>query len=198
MRLFNLFLKKIFDYLFAIILFFFLVPLFIIISLLIIFIEERPIFFTQFRAGQNGKRIKIIKFRTIGVNKYNKDKVSVFCKFLRLTRIDETPQIFNVLKGELSLVGPRPLYSKYTKLYNKKQLKRLEMKPGITGWAQVNEFDNITWKEKFDLDVWYYHNKTIFIDLLIILKTLIKIIKSFFIKNQFSSKMSKFRGYKYD
>ena len=171
---------------FAIILFFFLVPLFIIISLLIIFIEERPIFFTQFRAGQNGKRIKIIKFRTIGVNKYNKDKVSVFCKFLRLTRIDETPQIFNVLKGELSLVGPRPLYSKYTKLYNKKQLKRLEMKPGITGWAQVNGDNNISWKKKFNLDIWYVENFNFLIDLKIIYLTIIFFIQNliFFKKNK--------------
>ena len=177
MRLFNLFLKKIFDYLFAIILFFFLVPLFIIISLLIIFIEERPIFFTQFRAGQNGKRIKIIKFRTIGVNKYNKDKVSVFCKFLRLTRIDETPQIFNVLKGELSLVGPRPLYSKYTKLYNKKQLKRLEMKPGITGWAQVNGRDELSIPDKVVLDIEYLNRQSFLFDVKILWMTFLKVLK---------------------
>jgi sugar transferase EpsL len=86
----------------------------------------------------------------------------------------------------------------YNKLYSKKHRLRLMLKPGITGWAQINEYDGISWNEKFNLDVWYYYNKSIFIDLLIIFKTIIKVIKSFFVKNQFARKMNKFKGYKYD
>jgi lipopolysaccharide/colanic/teichoic acid biosynthesis glycosyltransferase len=124
--------------------------------------------------------------------------ISKYGLFLRKTKLDELPQIFNFIKGDLTLVGPRPLYMEYNKLFSKKHKLRLLLKPGITGWAQVKEYEDISWKEKFDLDIWYYYNKSIFIDLLIILKTLIKIIKSFFIKNQFSRKMTKFKGYKYD
>jgi undecaprenyl phosphate N,N'-diacetylbacillosamine 1-phosphate transferase len=121
--------------------------------------------------------------------------ISKYGLFLRKTKLDELPQIFNVIRGDLTLIGPRPLYIEYNKLYSKKHKLRLMIKPGITGWAQINEYNNISWKKKFDLDVWYYHNKSIFIDIIIILKTLIKVIKSFFLKKEFSRKMSKFKGY---
>jgi sugar transferase EpsL len=191
-------LQRIFDIIIVILILPLLGPFILIISLTNLFFLGKPIFFIQKRSCLNGKQIMIIKFRTMKYFNQKEKSISRYGLFLRKTKLDELPQILNIIKGDLTLVGPRPLYTEYNKLYSKKHKLRLLLKPGITGWAQVNEFNNISWKEKFDLDVWYYHNKTIFIDLLIILKTLIKIIKSFFIKNQFSSKMSKFKGYKYD
>ena len=156
-----------------------------------------PIFFIQKRSGLKGRQIKIYKFRTMKYFNQKEKSISKYGLFLRKTKIDELPQIYNLLKGELTLIGPRPLYIEYNKLYSTKHKKRLLLKPGITGWAQVNEYDGISWNKKFDLDVWYYYNKSILIDLLIILKTLMKIFKSFFKKNEFSNKMKKFKGYKY-
>ena len=191
-------LQRIFDIIIVILILPLVGPFVLIISLTNLFFLGKPIFFIQKRSGLNGKQIMILKFRTMKYFNQKEKSISRYGLFLRKTKLDELPQILNIIKGDLTLVGPRPLYTEYNKLYSKKHKLRLLLKPGITGWAQVNEFDNITWKEKFDLDVWYYHNKTIFIDLLIILKTLIKIIKSFFTKSQFASKMNKFRGYKYD
>jgi lipopolysaccharide/colanic/teichoic acid biosynthesis glycosyltransferase len=191
-------LQRIFDIIIVILILPLVGPFVLIISLTNLFFLGKPIFFIQKRSGLNGKQIMILKFRTMKYFNQKEKSISRYGLFLRKTKLDELPQILNIIKGDLTLVGPRPLYTEYNKLYSKKHKLRLLLKPGITGWAQVNEFDNISWKEKFDLDVWYYHNKTIFIDLLIILKTLIKIIKSFFTKNQFASKMNKFRGYKYD
>lgn len=191
-------LQRIFDIIIVILILPLVGPFVLIISLTNLFFLGKPIFFIQKRSGLNGKQIMILKFRTMKYFNQKEKSISRYGLFLRKTKLDELPQILNIIKGDLTLVGPRPLYTEYNKLYSKKHKLRLLLKPGITGWAQVNEFDNISWKEKFDLDVWYYHNKTIFIDLLIILKTLIKIIKSFFTKSQFASKMNKFRGYKYD
>ena len=191
-------LQRIFDIIIVILILPLVGPFVLIISLTNLFFLGKPIFFIQKRSGLNGKQIMITKFRTMKYFNQKEKSISRYGLFLRKTKLDELPQILNIIKGDLTLVGPRPLYTEYNKLYSKKHKLRLLLKPGITGWAQVNEFDNISWKEKFDLDVWYYHNKTIFIDLLIILKTLIKIIKSFFTKSQFASKMNKFRGYKYD
>ena len=170
MRLVNLILKFILDYFLAIFFFIlFFLPL-VVISLLIFLIDGRPVFFIQERAGIYGRKIKIFKFKTIVGSKHKK-KVSKFGKFLRITRLDEIPQILNVLRGELSFVGPRPLYIKYINLYTSEQ-KRLNMKPGITGWAQVNGDNNISWKKKFKLDLWYVKNFNIFQDIRIIFLTI--------------------------
>ena len=191
-------LQRIFDVLFVVLIFPLLATFILIICLTNLIFLGKPIFFIHKRCGLNAKQIKIIKFRTMKYFNQKEKSISKYGLFLRKTKLDELPQIFNLIKGDLTLVGPRPLYMEYNKLFSKKHKLRLLLKPGITGWAQVKEYDNISWKEKFDLDIWYYYNKSIFIDLLIILKTLIKIIKSFFIKNQFSRKMTKFKGYKYD
>lgn len=191
-------LQRIFDVLFVVLIFPLLATFILIICLTNLIFLGKPIFFIHKRCGLNAKQIKIIKFRTMKYFNQKEKSISKYGLFLRKTKLDELPQIFNLIKGDLTLVGPRPLYMEYNKLFSKKHKLRLLLKPGITGWAQVKEYDNISWKEKFDLDIWYYYNKSIFIDLLIILKTLIKVIKSFFIKNQFSRKMSKFKGYKYD
>jgi len=191
-------LQRIFDVLFVVLIFPLLATFILIICLTNLIFLGKPIFFIHKRCGLNAKQIKIIKFRTMKYFNQKEKSISKYGLFLRKTKLDELPQIFNLIKGDLTLVGPRPLYMEYNKLFSKKHKLRLLLKPGITGWAQVKEYEDISWKEKFDLDIWYYYNKSIFIDLLIILKTLIKIIKSFFIKNQFSRKMTKFKGYKYD
>lgn len=188
-------LRQIFDIIIIIAIIPLLGPLILIIYLTSIFLLGKPVFFVQKRSGLKGKQIIIFKFRTMKYFNQKEKSISKYGLFLRKTKLDELPQIFNVIRGDLTLIGPRPLYIEYNKLYSKKHKLRLMIKPGITGWAQINEYDNISWNEKFDLDVWYYHNKSIFIDLIIIFKTLIKIIKSFFIKKEFSRKMSKFKGY---
>lgn len=183
MRSINFILKLVLDYFLAL---FFLILLFLpflIIILAIYFIDGSPIFFTQERAGKYGKSIKVIKFKTLVVEN-SKIKPSKLGIFLRITRLDEIPQIFNVLKGELSFVGPRPLYIKYIKLYNSNQKMRLDMKPGITGWAQINGDNNISWKKKFDLDIWYVKNFNILIDFKIIFLTTLFLIRSILFYNK--------------
>tara|TARA_B100000242_G_C43014916_1_gene471920 strand:+ start:872 stop:1447 length:576 start_codon:yes stop_codon:yes gene_type:complete len=171
-------------------------PIIIIISITNLVFLGKPIFFIQNRSGLMGKQIKIIKFRTMKYFNQKEKSITKYGYFLRSTKLDEIPQILNLIKGDLTLIGPRPLYLEYNKLYSKKHKLRLMLKPGITGWAQVNDYDGITWNKKFDLDVWYYYNKSLSIDFVIIFKTLMKVIKSFYKKNQFSRKMNKFKGYK--
>tara|TARA_Y100000992_G_C21182207_1_gene451256 strand:- start:50 stop:625 length:576 start_codon:yes stop_codon:yes gene_type:complete len=173
-----------------------LIPIILLISLTNLIFLGNPIFFIQTRSGFKGKPIKIIKFRTMKYFNQKEKSIGRYGLFLRGTKLDELPQIINLIKGDLSIIGPRPLYLEYNKLYSKKHKLRLLLKPGITGWAQINEYSGISWNKKFDLDVWYYYNRSILIDLIIILKTFLKIIKSFFNKGQFSEKMSKFKGYK--
>lgn len=176
MKSINFFFKLIFDYCFSLFLIIILFPIQLFIAVLIYLIDGPPIFFYQTRAGKNGKAFKLIKFRTILTIK-NKKYVSPLGRFLRLTRLDEIPQIFNIILGQISFVGPRPLYLKYIKLYNKQQIKRLNFKPGITGWAQINGDNNISWKKKFKLDIWYINNFNFLLDLKIIFFTGIFLIK---------------------
>ncbi len=149
----------------------------IFIFILIKFFEDFDVFFIQERAGKNGKAIFVYKFQTIKNVGINEMKISKIGRFLRITRLDELPQFFNVLRGDMSLVGPRPLYIKYNKLYNNHQKKRLLIKPGITGWAQVNGDNNLSWSIKFNYDVWYVENENIFLDLFILIKTIFVILK---------------------
>ena len=181
MRIFNLFFKSIFDFSTAFFLtFLFALPLFVI-AIIILFYDKGPIFFIQERAGLNGKSIKVFKFKTLIEKKDKKEKVaSNLGKFLRLTRLDELPQVLNVLLGDMSFVGPRPLYLKYNRLYNKEQKQRLKMKPGITGWAQINGDNNISWEKKFKLDIWYIQNFNFLLDMKIIFLTIIFFINSMF------------------
>ena len=183
----NLILKLIFDYFFGIILIIILFFPIILISFAILIYDGRPIFFIQERAGTNGKPINIFKFKTLIDLKNENGKIATkLGKFLRLTRIDELPQILNILLGELSFVGPRPLYLKYIKLYSHNQKRRLQMKPGITGWAQINGDNNISWKKKFDLDLWYIDNFNFILDIKIIFFTIIFFLKGmiFYKKNK--------------
>ncbi len=147
-------------------------------------------FFFQYRGGYKNKRIKLIKFRTIGSKNY----INSYSNFLRFFKLDELPQIINILKGDISLVGPRPLMYEYKRLYKKKHLRRFDVMPGLTGWSQIKSDDNIKWLKKFDLDLWYVDNNNLLLDLRILFLTIIKIIKSLSKKNKKSHPIKKFNG----
>ena len=143
-----------------------------------------PIIFKQKRSGLNNKSFYLYKFRTMQIKKNKKEIKRIYKStlFLRTSRLDEFPQLFNVIKGDLNFVGPRPLLIEYNKLYNRNQKMRLSVMPGITGWAQVNGDNNISWSKKFKLDIWYVENKSIFLDIKIILLTINFIFKKIIYK----------------
>ncbi|APX98893.1 sugar transferase [Lacinutrix venerupis] len=160
-------------------------PLFIIVLILLIFNNNGKPFFFQERPGKKGKIFKVIKFKTMTDKKDSNGnllpdakRLTPVGKFVRKTSLDELPQLLNVLKGDMSLVGPRPLLPEYLSLYNEVQKKRHDVKPGITGWAQVNGRNAITWNKKFELDVWYVNNISIILDIKILLKTILKVVQS--------------------
>lgn len=160
------------------------VPMFVIFILLLVFNNGAGAFFTQTRTGKNAKLFQIIKFKTMTDERDENAKLlpdekrmTAIGRFVRSTSLDELPQLLNVLNGDMSLVGPRPLLEKYIPLYTKEQFRRHQVKPGITGWAQVNGRNNISWKEKFELDVWYVDNQSFWLDVKILWMTLIKVIR---------------------
>jgi lipopolysaccharide/colanic/teichoic acid biosynthesis glycosyltransferase len=175
--------------------------LFFIVAILVKINLGSPIFFSQKRPGLNGNIFDMIKFRTMA-NSPNKDdnlfndasRLNKFGKLLRSSSLDEIPSLWNVLKGDMSFVGPRPLLVEYLPLYNKKQARRHLVRPGITGWAQVNGRNAISWEEKFDLDVWYVDNNTILLDLKILLLTLKKVLLREDISHENNATMYKFKG----
>ena len=176
-------------------------PILLITAILIRIKLGSPIFFTQDRLGKDGKIFKMIKFRTMldAVDKWgellpDEERMTPFGKFLRSTSIDELPELINVFKGDMSLVGPRPLLVEYIKLYSKEQFRRHEVRPGITGWAQVNGRNTLRWAEKFKLDIYYVDNFNIFFDIKILFMTLIKVIKREGISQEGSVTMEKFNG----
>lgn len=181
----KLIIKRLFDILISLVLFvIFTIPLVIISSLLLIFNKGAGAFFTQTRTGRHAKLFKIIKFKTMtdergadGKLLPDEKRMTPIGKFVRSTSLDELPQLINVLKGDMSMVGPRPLLEKYIPLYTKEQYRRHEVRPGITGWAQVNGRNNITWAKKFELDVWYVDNQSFLLDLKILFLTFYKVIK---------------------
>lgn len=161
----------------------------------------KPIFFKQTRPGKDEKPFEILKFRTMtderdlnGELLPDKDRMTKTGDFIRKTSIDELPQLINVLKGDLSLVGPRPLLMDYLPLYTEEQRKRHLVKPGITGWAQVNGRNTISWEEKFKLDVWYVENQSFKLDMFILYKTIMNVIKRKDITATNHVTMEKFRG----
>ena len=160
-----------------------LIPIHILVALTVRFKFGSPVFFKQPRPGLNEKVFNMIKFRsmtmendTSGILLSDSNRLTRFGEFLRSTSLDELPSLWVVLKGEMSLVGPRPLLVEYLPLYSKKQSRRHEVKPGITGWAQVNGRNAISWDEKFDLDVWYVDNQSIWLDIKILYMTIKKVI----------------------
>ena len=184
---------------------FFSSPLILLVSLLIallIFIKlGAPIFFKQSRPGLSGNLFNMYKFRTMtnerdknGALKPDSVRLTKFGQFLRSTSLDELPGLWNVLKGDMSLVGPRPLLVEYLPLYSERQSRRHEVRPGITGWAQVNGRNAISWDEKFDLDVWYVNNQSIWLDIKILWLTVQKVINRSDISAKNEATMTKFDG----
>ena len=176
-------------------------PVFLIVSVLVYSKLGSPIFFTQERVGKDGKIFKMIKFRTMldSTNKFgelldDEERLTPFGKKLRSTSLDELPELINVLKGDMSLVGPRPLLVEYIPLYSKHQFRRHEVNPGITGWAQVNGRNSIDWETKFDLDVEYVDKFNLIMDIKILFLTVLKVIKRDGINQEGNATMEKFTG----
>ena len=183
--------KRIFDLSILFILSPILIALIAVVYFFCLVINSKSIFFFQDRGGYLGRKIKIIKFRTID----NNDKhISKFNNFLRKTKLDELPQFYNILKGDLSLVGPRPLHFEYKKLYNKKQKKRFLQKPGITGLAQIQSGDSMSWSKQFEIDIEYCENCTLILDVEILIKTIVYLLKSLFLKKKNTNNKKKFNG----
>ena len=162
-----------------------LLPFFVIITFLLAIANGGNPFFVQCRPGLNQKIFKIIKFKTMtdktdanGNLLSDADRLTNFGAFVRKTSLDEIPQLLNVLKGDMSIIGPRPLLTQYVHLYSDFQNRRHEVKPGITGWAQVNGRNAISWDKKFELDVYYVNHCSFWLDITILFKTIIKVIKS--------------------
>jgi len=194
-------LKRLFDLMLAWVLCLLFSPIYLTIALLILFKMGNPIFFRQKRPGYKEEIFEIYKFRTMTNEKSrngellpDEQRLVGIGKFIRSTSLDELPQIFNVIKGEMSFVGPRPLLVEYLKLYTKSQKTRHDVKPGITGWAQVNGRNAISWDEKFKYDIWYVRNKSFFLDIKIMWLTLLKVINRSDISSSTSSTMEKFKG----
>lgn len=174
--------KSSLDFFFSLVGIVVLLPVFILIyCILSVANQDQPLFF-QLRPGKNGKLFKIVKFKTMTDKKDvdgnllpDSERLTKIGNFIRKTSLDEIPQLFNVLKGDMSLIGPRPLLPFYLDLYNDFQRRRNEVKPGITGWAQVNGRNNLPWQKRFQLDVWYVDNCSFLLDMKIIFLTIVKI-----------------------
>ncbi|WP_431472770.1 sugar transferase [Nonlabens sp. SCSIO 43208] len=177
--------KPTFDILIASLAFITLLPIFILVLIFLLATNSGSPFFLQTRPGKNGRLFKIFKFKTMNDKRKKTGelfpddvRLTRIGKFVRKTSLDELPQLLNVIKGDMSIVGPRPLLPEYLSLYSKEQSRRHEVKPGITGWAQVNGRNAISWQEKFKLDVWYVDNQSFLIDLNILLRTVKKVFIS--------------------
>lgn len=178
------FFKRIVDFLMAFTVFIILFPIFLMVTILLFIANQGKPFFFQSRPGKNGALFKIIKFRTMNNKKSaggellpDADRLTTVGAIVRKTSLDEIPQLLNVLKGDMSLVGPRPLLIEYLPLYNDTQKRRHEVKPGITGWAQVNGRNAISWQEKFSYDVWYVDHISFILDCRILFLTVYKVFK---------------------
>lgn len=193
--------KRIFDIIISTTIILILLPVLIFCSIILLFQNKTKIFFVQNRIGKDEKIFKIIKFQTMSDKKDENGsllpddkRLTPIGKLVRKLSIDELPQLLNVIKGNMSLVGPRPLLIEYLPLYNENQKRRHQVKPGITGWAQVNGRNAITWQEKFNFDVWYVDNMSFCLDLKIICLTIIKILRREGISSNTHATMEKFEG----
>jgi len=193
--------KRLFDIFFSIFLLVFLSPLLVLIAILVWIFIGRPVLFSQARPGLNEELFTLVKFRTMtnetdsnGVLLEDAVRLNKFGKFLRSTSLDELPELWNILKGEMSFVGPRPLLMEYLPLYSSQQKERHNVRPGITGWAQINGRNTISWEEKFDLDVWYVRNWSFLLDIKILFMTITSVIKREGISSEGEATMSKFIG----
>jgi len=195
--------KRSFDIIIGMLSLIILSPVILLITVIEFICFGHSVLFIQGRTGYRGKIFKIYKFRTMNDNKDefgqllpDAERLTKLGKFLRSTSLDESPELFNVIKGDMSLVGPRPLLPEYLHLYTKEQNRRHEVKPGITGWAQVNGRNAICWEEKFKLDIWYVDNWSLWLDMKIILMTVLKVLKREGIAPSDQPIMPLFRGSK--
>ena len=177
--------KRIFDFLAALLGLVLLSPIFFIVTIGLYFANQGKPFFFQSRPGKNGKIFKIVKFKTMNDRKdangnllSDAERLTKIGSIVRKTSLDEIPQLINVIKGDMSLIGPRPLLPQYLSLYSDFQNRRHEVKPGITGWAQVNGRNAISWDKKFKYDVWYVDHVSFLVDVKILFKTFLKVAKS--------------------
>lgn len=182
--MYNNFLKRFLDAVLSFLGLLLLSPVFLLVTLGLFFANNGKPFFIQDRPGKGGVIFKIIKFKTMNDKKdadgnllSDAERLTAIGKLVRKTSLDEVPQLINVLKGDMSLIGPRPLLVQYLPLYNAEQKKRHEVRPGITGWAQVNGRNAISWQQKFEYDVWYVANISLKLDILILFKTIQKVFK---------------------
>ncbi|MDY0050174.1 MAG: sugar transferase [Halothiobacillaceae bacterium] len=193
--------KRLFDLSVAVVAIFFLWPVLLVIAILVRVRLGAPVFFRQVRPGLHGKSFEMVKFRTMldardaqGNLLPDAERMTRLGRFLRSSSLDELPELWNVLKGEMSLVGPRPLLMEYLPLYSDEQRRRHEVRPGITGWAQVNGRNALSWDEKFKLDVWYVDNQSFWLDVKIIFLTVKKVLVRDGISAEGEATMSKFTG----
>ena len=194
-------LKRLFDFLFTVLLLFILSPFLVLAALLVRVKLGTPVLFCQQRPGLHGKPFALYKFRTMtnacdaaGNLLPDGVRLTPLGRFLRKTSVDELPELFNVLKGDMSLVGPRPLLMEYLPHYTPEQMRRHAVRPGITGWAQVNGRNTLTWKQKFEHDIWYVNNFTLGLDLKILWLTIVKVLQCEGINANATVSMPKFTG----
>lgn len=192
--------KVFFDFIFAFVLFVFSIPIWIWLLFKFNF-NLNKIIFLQPRPGKNGKVFKLIKFKTMtdecdenGKLLPDKDRLTKFGRFLRSSSFDELPQMLNVMKGDMSLIGPRPLLVSYLPLYSERQLMRHLVRPGITGWAQINGRNELTWAEKFEQDIFYVENISLKLDLIIFWKTIVNVLSRQGISGEGTETMTPFKG----
>jgi len=195
------FIKRCIDIFISLIAIVVLAPIFVVVMLSMILSGHRNLFFVQVRVGKNEKLFKLLKLKSMTDEKDENGKLmpdekrlTKAGKIIRKTSIDELPQLINVIKGDMSIIGPRPLLVEYLQYYSLEQKKRHLVKPGITGWAQVNGRNAISWNKKFELDVWYVNNLSFILDMKIILLTLLKIVRSDGISQDGQATMEPFRG----
>lgn len=200
-RMYKTHLKPLLDFFLALIGFILLFPIFLIVWIALSIANQGKPFFLQPRPGKNERIFKVIKFKTMNDKKDNQGnllpdakRLTAVGKFVRKTSLDEIPQLLNVIKGDMSLVGPRPLLVEYLPLYSKEQKKRHTVRPGITGWAQVNGRNAISWQQKFEYDVWYVEHVSFALDVKIIFKTIQKVFKSEGINSQGQATTERFNG----
>jgi len=199
--MYRVFFKQVLDSLFSAVGLLVLSPVFITITIILLFTNKGKPFFLQQRPGKNSKGFNVIKFKSMNDNKDENGeflpfnlRVTKFGNFIRKYSLDEIPQLINVIKGDMSLVGPRPLLMSYIPIYSKEQLRRHNVKPGITGWAQINGRNSITWLQKFELDTWYVDNISFILDIKILMLTVKKVIYKEDINNSENINMDAFDG----
>ncbi|MDO6390245.1 sugar transferase [Pontibacter sp. BT731] len=201
MKVYSRLFKRPIDFVLSLVAFIVLLPVFLVVTLLLAIANDGKPFFLQPRPGKEGRLFRVIKYKTMNDRRDERgellsdaERLTPIGAFVRKTSLDEVPQLLNVIKGDMSLIGPRPLLVEYLPLYNEIQRRRHEVRPGITGWAQVNGRNAISWEQKFSYDVWYVDNVSFLLDVKIIFMTIVKVFKSEGISAEGVATMERFRG----